>query len=670
MSFFKKTQKREPEVGMGSENLADLRQAIETALLPGHARKAAFKELERLEKTDPAVAEFSIGVTYLDFILTLPWSSVSNDNLDLGRAERILDEEHFALAAVKDRILEHLAASIMSRSVCPRVLVVDDEAISRDNIAHILRKENYDVLTAGTGLEALDLLNADADFDLVITDLKMEKLDGLQLLEHFRVTSANTQFIIITGYATVDTAVDALKKGAINYLSKPLNLGQLRKAVAEALSKRSQAHLPQGQVLCFAGPPGIGKTSIGRSIANALERTFIRFSVAGLRDEAELRGHRRTYVGALPGRIIQEIRRAGVKNPVFMMDEIDKIGQDFRGDPAAVLLEVLDPEQNGRFLDYYVDLPFDLSQIMFLTTANLVERLPSPLLDRMEIVPFSSYTLAEKKGIANGYLIPRQLKAHGFSSDKLHFSDEALEAIIQGYTREAGVRNLEREIAGICRKISRRMLQKTGDIPRAIDRLWVQQIAGPVRFHCEAAEAKALAGVTTGLVWTEFGGQIIFIESAIMNGRQNLILTGSLGEILKESAQTALSFVRSRIELFGIKPDFFENRDIHIHIPAGAIPKDGASAGLTIVMALISLLTRRAARRDVALSGEITLSGQILPVSGLREKILAAQQAGVRKVLFPQRNQVDIDVLDADVRLAVEVVLIDSVETAIQHTLV
>ena len=662
MSIFKKTKTDSPEPAPPESALHELYQELAQALLPEHAHTAVQKELERIEKTDSSVAEYSVGLNYVKFILSLPWNKMAADNLDLERAERILDAEHHGLTQVKERVLEHLAASIMRRSKPAKILVVDDEAIALDNLAFTLKKENYEVVTATDGKEALDRCN-ETMFDLVVTDLKMQQMDGIQLLEAVRKKSPRTSFIITTGYATVETAVDALKKGAAHYLPKPVKLETLRQTVKKILSEKQGIQISQGTVLCFSGPPGIGKTSVGRSIANAFDRKFICLSMAGLRDEAELRGHRRTYVGAMPGRILSEIQKTGERNPVFMLDELDKIGQDFRGDPASVLLEVLDPSQNHHFLDYYLDIPFDLSQVMFITTANLVEKLPAPLLDRMEIIPFSSYTIGEKKQIAQNYLIPRQLEAHGLNTTDLTFSEKSLNNIIQGYTREAGLRNLERELARICRKMDRRIFQKSVHLPAKIDETKVEELLGPAPYSNNTRAANDRPGVTTGLVWTEFGGQIISIETAIMKGDRHLIMTGSLGEVLKESAQTALSFVRSCAAQFEIDPDFFTGCDVHVHIPAGSVPKDGPSAGITIAVALVSLLTQRRSKNDVAMSGELTLSGQILPVSGLREKILAAQQAGIKTVVFPKRNEAGIQALDEEVREAAHIILAESIES-------
>jgi ATP-dependent Lon protease len=666
MVFFRKTEEERPRV---AQDLLDLRAGIQKANLPGDVAGVALKELERLEKTDPSVAEYTIGLNYLEYLLSLPWTRFTEDNLDLKRAERLLEANHYGLGHVKERILEYLAVRTLCSLQTSQVLVVDDEEIARTNLEYILRKEGHQVSTAANGMEALDQVKAH-DFDVVLTDLKMEKMDGIQLLESVKQVSPHTEIIMVTGYATVATAVDALRKGAAHYLSKPIKLDELRTTVREIIDKKRHMALARGPILCFAGPPGTGKTSIGKAVAEALERKFVRISLAGLRDEAELRGHRRTYVGAMPGRIVNEIRRLGVKNPVFMLDEIDKIGQDFRGDPASVLLEILDPKQNSNFVDHYVDIPFDLSGVMFIATANVVETLPPPLLDRLEVINFPGYTEHEKSQIARKYLIPRELKEHGLSHLEITFTDGAVAKVIQDYTREAGLRNLEREIANVCRKLARICLQdKTASCALAVDEVLVERFLGPRKFAHEVAEAGNQIGVTTGLVWTEFGGEIIFVEATRMRGNKQLILTGSLGTVMQESAQTALSFVRSHAEELGIDPNFFAEADIHIHIPSGAIPKEGPSAGVTIALALISLLTGRPARRDVALTGELTLSGRILPVSGIREKILAAQRAGVETVVFPKKNEVDIKDLEEEAKEGLKIVLADAIQPLIDLVL-
>ena len=666
MVFFRKaTEEERPKP---AQELVDLRTAVHKAQLPEAVAAIAAKELERLGKTDPSVAEYTIGLNYLDYLISLPWNRFTEDNLDLKRAERILASQHYGLQHVKERILEYLAVRTLCSLQTSQVLVVDDEEIARTNLEYILRKEGHQVATAANGMEALEKVKAQ-EFDVVLTDLKMEKMDGIQLLESVKQVSPHTDIIMVTGYATVSSAVDALKKGAAHYLSKPIKLDELRATVREIIDKKRHMQMNRGPVLCFAGPPGTGKTSIGQAIAEALERKFVRLSLAGLRDEAELRGHRRTYVGAMPGRIINELRRLEVRNPVFMLDEIDKIGQDFRGDPASVLLEILDPQQNANFVDHYVDAPFDLSGVMFITTANVVENLPAPLLDRLEVIYFPGYTEHEKIQIARNFLIPRQLREHALAHLGIEFTEGAIAKIIRGYTQEAGLRNLDREIAMACRKLARICVQSKGTCALSVDEELVEKFLGPRKFTHQVAEVGNQVGVTTGLVWTEFGGEIIFVEATRMKGHKQLLLTGSLGDVLKESAQTALSYVRSHAEAFGLDPDFFTESDIHIHLPSGAIPKEGPSAGVTIALALLSLLTGRPARRDVALTGELTLSGRILPVSGIREKVLAAQRAGVKAVVFPKANDADITNLEDEVKAGLEIILADQIEPLVDQVL-
>jgi ATP-dependent Lon protease len=666
MGFFRKvTEEEHPKP---AQELVELRAAVQKAQLPEAVAAVAAKELERLDKTDPSVAEYTIGINYLDYLISLPWNGFTEDNLDLTRAARILESQHYGLPHVKERILEYLAVRTLCSVQTSQILVVDDEEIARTNLEYILRKEGHQVTTAANGLEALEKVKAH-EFDVVLTDLKMEKMDGIQLLESVKQIAPHTEIVMVTGYATVSSAVDALKKGAAHYLSKPIKLDELRATVREIIDKKRHMQMNRGPVLCFAGPPGTGKTSIGQGIAEALERKFVRLSLAGLRDEAELRGHRRTYVGAMPGRIINELKRLEVKNPVFMLDEIDKIGQDFRGDPASVLLEILDPQQNTHFVDHYVDVPFDLSGVMFITTANVVEALPAPLLDRLEVIYFPGYTEQEKIQISQHFLVPRQLREHSLTHLGIEFTDTALAKVIGGYTREAGLRNLEREIAMVCRKLARICVQSKGTCALSVDEELVEKFLGPRKFTREVAEAGNQVGVTTGLVWTEFGGEIIFVEATRMRGHKQLMLTGSLGTVLQESAQTALSYIRSHAEAFGLDPDFFTESDIHIHLPSGAIPKEGPSAGVTIALALLSLLTGRPARRDVALTGELTLSGRVLPVSGIREKVLAAQRAGVKVVVFPKNNEVDIVNLEDEVKAGMEIVLADAIEPLVDLVL-
>jgi ATP-dependent Lon protease len=436
------------------------------------------------------------------------------------------------------------------------------------------------------------------------------------------------------------------------------------------LQKQQRLHMGKGPVLCFTGPPGTGKTSIGRSVAMALGRIFVRVSLAGLRDEAEIRGHRRTYVGAMPGRIISEINRVKVNNPCFMLDEIDKIGQDFRGDPASTLLEVLDPEQNAHFIDHYLEIPFDLSSVMFIATSNDVSNLPGPLLDRLEVIEFPSYSDQEKLVIAKQYLVPKQLAENGLADLNTEFTDVALEKVIGDYTRESGVRGLDREIGTICRKIARIILvNKDSSQVRAVDDKMVTKLLGARKYRREAAEGNDLVGVVTSLVWTPFGGEILFVEALKMKGHNKLILTGSLGDVLQESAQTALSHIRSNAALYGIAEDFFEYMDIHIHLPAGAIAKDGPSAGAAIAVAIISLLTDRPVRRNVAVTGEMTLTGQLLPVGGIRDKVIAAARGGVTMVLLPARNDEEVTALPDDVKNSLQLQLVGSLPEIIESIL-
>lgn len=663
--FFKKraeqVEESKPEREAAPSPLELLRARVTEAHLPHYVLEAVEGELKKLEKTDAAIAEYSVGINYIELLLALPWNVSTQCKLDLARAQSVLDARHYGLAQVKQRILEFLAAKTLCSKAKQTLLIVDDEEIARDNMMHVLGKEGYTCHGAGNGAEALEVM-AREEIDLVVTDLKMEQMDGIELLEQINRTAPEIPVIMVTGFATVSSAVDALKKGAAHYLGKPVNLDELRRTVKEVLEKKLFVQMGKGPILCFTGPPGTGKTSVGKAIAEALQRKFIRVSLAGLRDEAELRGHRRTYVGALPGRIVNELKRAGVNNPVFMLDEIDKIGQDFRGDPASALLEILDPEQNVHFTDHYLELPFDLSRIMFIATANDLTKLPGPLLDRMECIEFTGYTEREKLRIAEEFILPRQLKVAGLGRSAVRFSSEGLSRVINDYTRESGLRNLERQIADICRKLAMLCLKANGrqEEQVLIDAPAVTKLLGPRKFHREATEATPQIGMATGMVWTETGGEIISVEAALMPGSGTLLLTGSLGEVLRESAQTALSFLRSKAGDFGVVEDFFRNTDVHIHFPSGAIPKDGPSAGITIFAALLSLLTRRPARRDVAMTGEMTLTGRILPVSGIREKVLAAKRAGVQLVLLPRANQEEVEALEADVLEGVRLQLVAS----------
>lgn len=690
MKFFRKSHEKSH-----AAEIEDLRKMIDKAQMPPNAREIATQELEKLAKMSPSTAEYTVGLTYIDYLVTLPWNKQTQDNLDISRAEKILNEDHYGLEGIKERILEYLAVRKLRLDRKCQILVVDDEEIARNNLEHILKREGYHVVPVASGMQALQQLET-SEFDVVLTDLRMEKVDGMEILEKTKSRYPDTEVIMITAYATIRSAVEAIKKGAYHYIAKPFQLEEVRSTVKQALQKRLLREEIKGPIFCFVGPPGTGKTSLGKSIARALGRKFVRISLGGIKDEAEIRGHRRTYVGAMPGRIIHEIRRVGSINPVFMLDEVDKIGQDFRGDPASALLEVLDPEQNANFTDHYLDIPFDLSRVMFITTANIVDHIPPPLYDRMEILSFSSYTDEEKEKIAFQFIIPRQIKENGLSRNPPKFTVEAIYKIIREYTREAGVRNLEREVASICRKIAKEFVKHNKSLLEAatyaeagafeiarevkkekyaegeaivVNSNLVERYLGPRKFYYEVAEAKDRVGVTTGLVWTEAGGDIIFVEAVKMKGKKGLILTGSLGDVMRESGQAALSYVRSNAQSFHISADFFNLHDIHIHVPAGAIPKDGPSAGITIALALISLLTERPARRDVAMTGELTLSGRVLPVGGIKEKILAARRAGVKTVILPNKNKVDVENLSENVRKDLQIILIDKIDEIIDLVL-
>lgn len=573
-----------------------LRARCAAADLPDAVRGVVEAETGRMEKTDAAAPENAIALNYVECLLDLPWNGLTRDSLDLARAAAVFDASHAGLGQVRERVLEHLAARVLCATQPAAVLVVDDEPIARDNVAHVLAREGYTVDTAANGEEALARL-ARRRYDCTVTDLKMDRMDGMQLMEAARRVAPDTRIVVVTGYATVDTAVQALKTGAVQYLSKPIDIAELRATVREALADRTQGLSSRAPVLCFTGPPGVGKTSVGRALAEALGRRFYRMSLADLRDEAELRGHRRTYVGAMPGRIIQALRATGVRNPVFMLDEIDKVGQDAKGDPAMALLEVLDPEQNARFVDRYLEIPFDLSQVLFIATANGVERLRGPLLDRMEVVEFHGYAEADKLDIATRFLLPRQLREHGLTAPYPQVTPGALSRIINDYTSEAGVRGLERELARLCRKLARLRLEAGGHAgepaggpagatgatepteraeptkraeraggiasgtpsPDAVpsNTLLVDDdvaaaLLGPPRYRHDAAHGVPRVGTATGLVWSEAGGEIVFVEAARMAGSGQLILTGSLGEVLKESARIALSHIRAEAAHLGV----------------------------------------------------------------------------------------------------------------------
>jgi len=544
------------ELGDDDEQSADIRDLEERIVAAGmsdEAEKEAKRELERMRRMPIQAAEYSVIKTYLDSLVSLPWQKQTADNLDIQHARAVLDEDHFGLEEIKDRILEFLAV---------RKLRADRREEARtENIHDKIRRER------------------------------------------------------------------------------------------------------EGVVLCFVGPPGVGKTSLGISIARAMERKFVRLAMGGVRDEADIRGFRRTYIGSMPGRIIQSLRRIESNNPVFMLDEVDKLGRDFRGDPSSALLEVLDPEQNREFRDHYLDVAFDLSQVMFITTANVLDTIPSPLHDRMEIIELSSYTEDEKVQIAQGYLIPRQIRENGLRVSEINFTEDALRETIQGYTREAGVRNLERQIGKICRKIAAKVAVGSGDGSIVVEKANVGQFLGKREIHAEELiERVEQPGVAVGLAWTATGGDIMFFEATKSPGDKGFTLTGQLGDVMKESAQAALSYVRSRASALNIDPDTFRKSDIHLHIPAGAIPKDGPSAGITMATALVSLLTGKPLRPKLGMTGEITLRGKVLPIGGVKEKVLAAARFGLETVILPKHNEADLDDVPATVREKLNFILVDTVD--------
>jgi ATP-dependent Lon protease len=657
------------KTGAGDEEIdptiPELRGRLSAARLPPEAEAVAEREMNLLARISPAAAEYTISLTYLDYLAALPWRRGTEDNLDLARAERILDEHHYGLRQVKERILEHLAIKALRGRRRPLVLAVDDDETARRNLVLALARERCEVVTAADGRAALEQLEA-REFDVVLTDLRLGQGDGMELLERTRARWPDTRVVVITGYASIPSAVEAVKKGAYQYLAKPFAIDELRSIVRRALEGRAQLKGAKGSVLCFAGPPGTGKTSVGRAIAKALGRAFSRISLGGIRDEADIRGHRRTYAGAKPGRVIEELRRLESANPVLMLDELDKIGREVKGDPASALLEVLDPEQNRSFLDHYLDVPFDLSGVLFIVTVNLTDAVPEALLDRLEVIEFPGYTEEEKAQIAARFLCPKQVREKGLASDQVIFSPEAIATIVRGYTREAGIRGLERRIATVCRKIARESLGDAAAFPVTVSPERVEGWLGRPPHRPEVMDEEDRVGVATGLVRTESGGEIIFVEAARMPGTKELIITGSLGEVMRESVQAALSYLRSNAAGFGIATDFFERHDLHVHIPRGAIPKDGPSAGLTVLAALASLLTGRPARRDVAATGEITLTGRILPVGGVREKVLAARRAGLAAVVVPAANRPEIDELDEQTRSGIGINTAASVPEALE----
>jgi len=544
----KAIQKELGESEDGNE-VGEYRSRLDEAELPDEAREQAERELDRLAQINPQSAEAGVIKTYLDWILDLPWSDLSDDNLNLGHAEEILEEDHYGLEKVKERILEFLAV-------------------------RKLRKER------------------DAE-------------------------------------------------------------------------EEEQA----SAILCFVGPPGVGKTSLGRSIARALGREFTRMSLGGMRDEAEIRGHRRTYIGAMPGRILQALKRVGTRNPVFMLDEVDKIGSDWRGDPSSALLEVLDPQQNHAFRDHYLDVDFDLSEVFFITTANTLSTIPAPLRDRMEVIEIDGYTEYDKVRIAEGYLVPRQIRAKGLESEEATFTEDGLRTLIRDYTREAGVRNLEREIGRVLRKIATQIARCDEGCRIQIDAEEAKELLGKPRFRDDTQLRTELPGVATGLAWTPTGGKVLFVEAKVINDKGKLILTGQLGDVMKESARIALSYVKGELEHMGLAGDTLEEKTIHLHVPAGAIPKDGPSAGVTLVTSLVSQLTERPVRGDVGMTGEVTLQGQVLPVGGIKQKVLAAHRHGLKTIILPKTNEVDLDDIPEEIRDELTFVVVDHLDEVLEEAL-
>jgi ATP-dependent Lon protease len=564
--FFLREQMKaiQKELGEEDEHAADIRELderITAAAMPEEADKEARRELDRMRRMPIQAAEYSVIKTYLDLMVSLPWQKTTPDDLDINNARQVLDEDHYGLEEIKNRILEYLA----------------------------------------------------------VRKLRAERKEEREAEEDVR---------------------DKIRRER------------------------------EGVVLCFVGPPGVGKTSLGISIARAMGRKFVRLALGGIRDEADIRGFRRTYIGSMPGRIIQSLRRIETKNPIFMLDEVDKLGRDFRGDPSSALLEVLDPEQNREFRDHYLDVAFDLSQVMFITTANILDTIPWALRDRMEIIELSSYTETEKVKIAQGYLIPRQVKENGLRASEVEFSEAALREIIQGYTREAGVRSLERQMGKICRKIAAKVAIGAAPEKIVVDTEGVVQYLGKREIYSdEIVERIEMPGVAVGLAVTAIGGDIMFFEATKVPGQKGFTLTGQLGDVMKESAQAALSYVRNRATKLGIDPDFFNKTDLHLHIPAGSIPKDGPSAGITMATALASLLTGRPLRPKLGMTGEITLRGKVLPIGGVKEKVLAAARFGLQTVILPKRNEADLDDVPDTVRKEMNFVLVDTVDEVLEAAL-
>jgi ATP-dependent Lon protease len=575
-------------------------------------------------------------------------------NLDVPVEEKQTILETFEIKARLRKVLNYMSRQLEVLKVREKINTQVQEEMGRNQREYVLRQqlkaikeELGEMDDVGGDLEEFRDKIAQAGMPEEAEKMAVKQLKRLKLMQpssaEYTVTRTYLEWLVELPWST--STKDSVEVPEVRRVldEDHYDLDKVKKRIVEYLAVRKLKSDKKGPILCLVGPPGVGKTSLGKSIARALGRNFWRVSLGGVRDEAEIRGHRRTYVGSLPGRIIQGIRKAGTNNPVFMLDEVDKLGHDFRGDPASALLEVLDPEQNHAFSDHYLEVSFDLSRVMFIATANVLDPIPPALKDRMEILELPGYTLDEKVKIAQEYLVPRQVEEHGLKEDPITFSDEALKGIVEHYTREAGVRNLEREIASICRAVAVKVAEGKSEKEKTIGPDVLNHYLGPARFLPEVAERTSESGVATGLAWTPVGGDIIFVEASRMPGKGSMVLTGQLGDVMKESAQAALSFVRSKAPTLGVDADFLKEHDVHVHIPAGAIPKDGPSAGVTMFVALVSMLSDRRIRHDVAMSGEITLRGAVLPVGGIKEKVLAAHRAGIKRVVLPDRNRKDLE---------------------------
>jgi ATP-dependent Lon protease len=608
-----------------AENEAEeLREKLDALELPESARQEADRELNRLRRTHPQSAEYQVIRNYLEWVTELPWNRRTPDRIVLSRSEQILEEDHYGLEDVKDRIVEFLAV---------RKLQME-------------RAEAEAAALAAAEAEAAAAAQDVAERDAELTDGNGDAtpLEGEAEAESGPVPTA--------GVATT---------GAVTDEELPDESGDREKAKARAVGR--------GPILLFVGPPGVGKTSIAKSIARALDRKYVRIALGGARDEADIRGHRRTYVGAMPGRIIQGLKQAGTKNPVFLLDEVDKLGVSLQGDPSAALLEVLDPAQNHSFVDHYLGMPFDLSEVLFIATGNYQDRIPAPLLDRMELVDFSGYTEQEKLEIAKRYLLPRQREENGLGEEDLVVQDDAILRIISEYTREAGVRQLERELGKTARKAARRIASDDRAERVEIEAEDIQSVLGRPRVHPEQASQVDTVGVATGMYYSPMGGDIMFVETSVSKGKDSLILTGQLGDVMKESARAALTFAKTRATRLGIEEERLKDLELHIHVPAGAVPKDGPSAGVAMATAVVSALSGRPVRSDLAMSGEITLTGRVLPIGGVKEKVLGAFRAGIRDVVLPGQNEADLDDLPVEVRDEVRFFFADDLDQVLVHAL-